>query len=93
MASSGEDGTVRLWELTTRSLLRTIQAHESEVNWVSFSRDGKTLATTSDDGRVKLWDISGDRKRLEIAAHRGIAVIVLFTPDGKRVISCATMGT
>ena len=88
LASSGQDGTVRLWDPTTGSLIRTIQAHPSEVNWVRFSPDGRTLATTSDDGTVRLWRVEADSKPLVIAAHRGIALIVVFTPDGSRVISC-----
>lgn len=88
LASSGLDGTVRLWDPATGSLTRTIQAHTEEVNWVRFSPDGRSFATTADDGTVRLWDLATGARTLQIAAHRGIAVIVLFTPDGRRVVSC-----
>jgi WD40 repeat protein len=88
LASSGLDGTVRLWDPATGSLTRTIQAHAEEVNWVRFSPDGGSFATTADDGTVRLWDLASGRKSVEITAHRGIAAIVLFTPDGRRVVSC-----
>ena len=36
-----------------------LEGHSGSVRSVSFSPDGKTLATGSDDNTVKLWDLQG----------------------------------
>ena len=42
--------------LETRTLIHTFTGHTQSVNSVSFSPDGKTLATGSGDGTILLWD-------------------------------------
>ena len=44
--------------------------HADRVNAVSYSADGKTLASASRDGTVRIWDLGNGR---EIVAYRGHA--------------------
>ena len=58
IASGGADCAARIWDAETGALLKTLEGHTHNVNWVGYSSDGKTLATASDDGTVILWDLS-----------------------------------
>src|ERR1051326_2948990 len=52
LASSSDDGTIRLWDVADRgavACLSTLEDHSGRVRAVAFSPDGKLLASGSDD--------------------------------------------
>jgi WD40 repeat protein len=57
LASSGDDQTVKLWDVNTRKHRGTLQGHDKGVWSVTFSPDGQTLASGSGDETVKLWQV------------------------------------
>ncbi|PSB24622.1 hypothetical protein [Stenomitos frigidus] len=60
-----------------------LEGHSSSVLSVSFSPDGKTLATGSDDNTVKLWDVQAGRELQTLKGHSSSVYSVSFSPDGK----------
>lgn len=48
---------VKLWDVSTGALQRTLYGHRQQVTSVVFSPDGKTLASGSDDKTIKLWQV------------------------------------
>ncbi|TYT71589.1 WD40 repeat domain-containing protein, partial [Microcystis aeruginosa] len=50
------DNTIKLWNLETGKEIRTLSGHDGNVTSVSFSSDGKTLASGSSDNTIKLWN-------------------------------------
>ncbi|HBR75841.1 MAG TPA: hypothetical protein DEA78_19580, partial [Cyanobacteria bacterium UBA11159] len=74
-------GTVKLWNLEGKELL-TLTGHKSSVSIVSFSPDGKTIASGSSDGTVKLWNLEG-KELLTLTGHKSYVTNVSFSPDGK----------
>lgn len=55
VAMAVEDGSVRLWDLATKSVTSTLDAHRGNIWSLQFSKDGTMLATAGDDGLIKLW--------------------------------------
>ena len=49
--------------------LLTLKGHAGLVNSVSWSPDGKRLATGSSDGTAKVWDAAGGRELLTLKGH------------------------
>lgn len=81
LASAGEDGTVRLWNLQGQSLA-VWDGNQVAIANVRLSPDSKLLATAGEDGTVRLWDLQG-RQLAELKGHRGRVKSVSFSPDGK----------
>jgi len=57
LASGSDDTTVRLWQVSDGTLLRTLEGHTDTVLSVAFSPDGQTLASGSWDRTVRLWEL------------------------------------
>jgi len=62
------DKTARLWDLEGR-LLKTLEGHTNYVNSVSFSPDGKTIATASWDKTARLWSLDGTCLQVAVTAE------------------------
>ncbi|MBD2459261.1 ribosome assembly protein 4 [Nostoc sp. FACHB-87] len=66
---------------------KTLEGHSSSVWSVSFSPDGKTLASGSGDNTIKLWDISTGKLLKTLSGHSSSVYSVSFSPDGKTLAS------
>jgi WD40 repeat protein len=86
LASGGDDNTVKLWEVSTGTELRTLK-HSSPVRSLAFSPDGSTLASGSADNTVKLWDASTGTELRTLKRHSEPVNSIAFSPDGKTLAS------
>ena len=65
----------------------TLKGHTGTVSSVSFSPDGKRLASGSSDQTVKVWDAATGQETLTLKGHTSVVASVAFSPDGKRIVS------
>ncbi len=69
LASSGQDGVIRLWDANDGRTVATLEGHGDWVNRIEFSRDGQWLASASDDRTFRLWSIADRRAVIAITAE------------------------
>ena len=67
--------------------------HTARAYSVTFSRDGKVLASASWDGTIKLWDTASGRELRTLAGHGWGVYRAVFSPDGKQLASASRDGT
>src|SRR5262249_28623108 len=95
LASGGEDGRVRLWNVTTGKELDHLGGEQRGDLSVCLSPDGKTVASRGGDARIRLWETAtgkalGDFEREGMWSYLGDTFLAL-TPDGKTLAStCQT---
>jgi WD40 repeat protein len=82
--SSGEDGTMRFWDVETHKETRTV-GHGATM--LAVSPDGKTLASCSRKGKIHFWDVSSGEQLRVIEDCREWVTSLAFSPDGKRVLA------
>jgi WD40 repeat protein/tRNA A-37 threonylcarbamoyl transferase component Bud32 len=75
------------------ALRRSLQGHESDVYHVTFSPDGKQLATCGADTTARVWDIGSGRELLCLHGHQGDVNWISFSPDGGRLATAGDDGT
>jgi WD40 repeat protein len=93
LASSSQDGAVKLWEVSTGMLQRTLTGHTGAVWCAAFSPDGRSLATGGSDGNVRLWRAATWELQWVLTGHTGEVRSVAFFPDGQRLVSASMDGT
>ncbi|KAF3886718.1 MULTISPECIES: WD40 repeat domain-containing protein [Nostocales] len=69
-----------------------LEGHSAIVYSVSFSPDGKIIASTSGDRTVKLWSKNGQLLRT-LKGHGGDVYSVSFSPDGQLLASASADNT
>jgi WD40 repeat protein len=67
--------------------------HEGAVRAVTFSRDGRRLATAGDDGAVRIWGLSdsgpvGPPVVQQLRVYLRFGGMLAFSPDGRRLVAC-----
>lgn len=78
-----------LFQINERNRL---EGHNEEVRSVSFSPNGKILATASDDNTVRLWSIDG-RELKKLSGQNQLFRSVRFSPDGQTIAAISADNT
>jgi WD40 repeat protein/predicted transcriptional regulator len=73
-------------------LQRTIAGHSDSVNSVSWSPDGKRLASASNDNTVRIWNVTSGEEIATFNGHGEVVRTVRWSPDGTRIASAAEGG-
>jgi WD40 repeat protein len=84
---------IKVWEVESGLLLRSLRGHTASVNSISFSPDSQCLASGSRDCTIKLWDVYAGQEIRTLDGHYGEVRAVTFSPDGFWLASGSTDST
>lgn len=92
IVATGADNRIRKWRFVSRKTARINPlviarfAHESPVIQITYSPDGKWLASISDDRALKIWDADQLQLLHVIENLPAIPTSVAFSPDSRTAL-------
>lgn len=92
VASGSFDGTIKIWNLETGELIRTLTGHSEAgeiVSSVAISPDGKTIVSSSNGygGTIKIWDLETGELLDTLPAQPSGVSFVTISPDSNILAS------
>jgi U4/U6 small nuclear ribonucleoprotein PRP4 len=74
LATAGDDGTIKIWDMRKRKQLASIPAHSNLLSQLRFSHsctNGEYLASSSFDGTAKIWSTRDWKMLSTLRGHEG----------------------
>ncbi|MCS6864278.1 MAG: WD40 repeat domain-containing protein [Gemmataceae bacterium] len=91
VAAAGADSVVRIWDIQTKSEVRTLRGHTDWITSIAFSPNGRTLASVAaeKDNRLRLFELSLLDSSSGSGGHSLAVNAVAVSPDGKWVATAS----
>jgi WD40 repeat protein len=80
LLTASDDTTVKVWDLGTGEVVRTLRGHEGYVYSADWSPDGRTIASVGRDDILRIWRNDEEPQVIEIGNARQT---LAFSPDGE----------
>jgi WD40 repeat protein len=85
--TAGRDGTLRLWNASTRVSIKVMPIEGVAVRSAAFSPDGRRAVTANQDGTARIWDVESGKEIGPPLTHDGPVQAATFSPDGTFVVT------
>lgn len=92
LVTASADETVRLWNLDTGALLRTLDQHTNVVKALAVSPDQAILVTTGDDRSLRFWALPDGQPLGTINNAHTIPMTALEVSNNGRILASADGG-
>lgn len=91
LASSGLDGTIKIWNVETGEMIKMLEAHKGAVLSIAYHPTRNLLISTSGklsaEHSITIWNVETEKQIYQLHADEWAIVEVAFTPTGDSIIS------
>jgi WD40 repeat protein len=108
IAAGNWDGDLKIWDAASRVKAVAMRAHPLVTSALTFSPDGKALATGGGDNKIHFWDLTALRPGQQVLVvprnpgtlpkiksfqgHRAEIITLAYSPDGGVMLSGSADG-
>ena len=83
-ATASFDRTIKLWDLRSKKLIRTLRGHKEEDTVIRFTNDGNYLFSGKE--RIIKWDVCSGKQVFTIDKLGGEVLDITVSPEGKYLL-------
>ena len=83
LVTAGTDGIIRVWDVPSGQMQRTLTGHTNSIYNADFSPNEKLIASSSRDTTARIWDFATGRELYKLTGFKCSVKSVAFSPDGK----------
>lgn len=80
MLSGSNDTNIKLWDIERKGCVYTYRGHNSGVNCVQFSPDGRWFCSGSEDSTVRIFDITSGKQISQLVTNSPVKAVA-FHPN------------
>lgn len=84
LATGAEDKLIRIWDLSTKRIIKILRGHEQDIYSLDFFPDGDRLVSGSGDRTVRIWDLRSSQCSLTLSIEDGVTTVAV-SPNGKLI--------
>merc|ERR1711988_121998 len=91
MGTGGDDGRVRIWNITSshQSLVQSMKEHRAPVMCIRVNNDNTQCVSASADGSCIVWDLQRYVRTLAFFEPT-VFQSVLYHPDESQILTCGS---
>ncbi|KAF2099379.1 WD domain-containing protein [Rhizodiscina lignyota] len=82
-AAGYEDGSIKLWDARTGTVIINFNGHKSAITSLAFDKSGVRLASGSRDTDIIIWDLVAEVGLFKLRGHKDQIVLVQFLQPAK----------
>jgi MYXO-CTERM domain-containing protein len=87
------DGSIEVWDVPSKSMLRRFDAHDGEVPTLTLSPDDRIVLSGGSDAAVKSWELETGKLVRTFKGHTWNVTSAALTRDGRYAITGSWDGT
>src|SRR5205085_280126 len=80
-AAEEDQPAIRRWRVASGEELPALRGHQGGVEVLTFSPDGKTLASAGVDGTIRWWDLGSGKEAAQARTGQAACEGLTFSPD------------
>jgi WD40 repeat protein len=89
-----QGGYLHFYSMETMDRVTDLKAHSGRIDSVTFSSDGRLMASGGQDGEIRIWDVATREivTILSVAPQTSRYFSIAASPDGKTIASAGIRG-
>lgn len=93
VVTASADGTCRLYDVETGSMVHHLRGHEGEVSKALFDPTGRSVLTASADKTARLWNADNGELLQALEGHSDEIFSCLFNYEGTLIVTASKDNT